>query len=185
MFVRAIVGLAFHPKAPGTLFNIGSTEEISILALAERIRDLASSRSEIQFVPYSEAYAPGFEDMVRRVPHTARVAALLGWRPEYNPETARGRCDSCESCAATRGLAHSGQRLFESVFRAPPEKRGYSCSVGHPPDDVLESGCVRLGIRHELNLGSTGRQVANALCGSRIDISSVLPILKSVPGAFG
>jgi UDP-glucose 4-epimerase len=82
--VRALVGLAFHPDAPGTVFNVGATEETTILALAEKTKAIAGSRSEIRLVPYSEAYAPGFEDMQRRVPSTARIERLLAWKPEYS-----------------------------------------------------------------------------------------------------
>ncbi|HXT16812.1 MAG TPA: NAD-dependent epimerase/dehydratase family protein [Gemmatimonadaceae bacterium] len=80
--VDAIQLLAEHPAAPGQVFNVGNPyEEISILELAERIRALTGSGSEITFVPYAKAYAPGFEDMDRRVPNIARLEALAGWRP--------------------------------------------------------------------------------------------------------
>ncbi len=79
--VQAIVGLAHHPAALGRVFNVGSEEEISILELAKRIKALTNSKSEIKHVPYAEAYAPGFEDMARRVPDISRVRALLGWSP--------------------------------------------------------------------------------------------------------
>ncbi len=79
--VQAIVGLAHHPAALGRVFNVGSEEEVSILELAKRIRALTNSKSEIKHVPYAEAYAPGFEDMARRVPDISRVRALLGWNP--------------------------------------------------------------------------------------------------------
>ena len=79
--VQAIVGLAHHPDAIGKVFNIGSEEEITILDLAKRIKAMTGSRSEIVHVPYAEAYAPGFEDMARRVPDISRVRELLGWRP--------------------------------------------------------------------------------------------------------
>ena len=81
--VRAIVGLADHPDAPGRVFNVGSTEEVTIRELAERIKQMTGSSSEIVLVPYSTAYRePGYEDMERRKPDTRRVAALLGWQPE-------------------------------------------------------------------------------------------------------
>jgi UDP-glucose 4-epimerase len=80
--VRAIVGLAGHPDTPGRTFNIGGHEEVTIRELAERIKALVDSSSEITYIPYTKAYASGFEDMERRVPSTERINALLGWRPE-------------------------------------------------------------------------------------------------------
>lgn len=79
--VEGLVGLIAHPGAVGRVFNLGATEEITILELAERIRQLTGSRSEIVFVPYERAYAPGFEDMRRRVPDIRRVRELIGWQP--------------------------------------------------------------------------------------------------------
>lgn len=79
--VRALLGLAVSENAVGRVYNVGSDEEISIRELAERIRELVDSPSEIVYVPYAEAYATGFEDMQRRVPDTTRIRELLGWRP--------------------------------------------------------------------------------------------------------
>lgn len=79
--VGAILGLAEHPKAYGKVYNIGSAEEISIRDLAERIRKVTHSSSTLRYVPYSEAYKPGFEDMQRRVPNTQRLQELIGWKP--------------------------------------------------------------------------------------------------------
>lgn len=79
--VRAIVGLLGCPAACGQVFNIGSTEEISILRLAERVIALSQSRSEIQFIPYERAYEPGFEDMNRRVPDVSKIEQFIGWKP--------------------------------------------------------------------------------------------------------
>jgi UDP-glucose 4-epimerase len=79
--VQALVGLATHPAAQGQLFNIGATQETTILELAERIRDMTDSPSTIEMIPYSEAYAPGFEDMRRRVPSIDRIHDLIGWQP--------------------------------------------------------------------------------------------------------
>lgn len=80
--VRAIIGLALHPDSPGRLYNIGSTEEITIRELAERVKMVTGSMSEIVTIPYSEAYAKGFEDMQRRVPDISRIHRLLDWQPE-------------------------------------------------------------------------------------------------------
>ena len=78
--VPAILGLAGHSDAPGRVYNIGGTEEVSIQELAERVVEMTGSDSQITKVPYSEAYAPGFEDMERRVPDTERIHELLGWK---------------------------------------------------------------------------------------------------------
>ncbi len=79
--VRAIVDLSQHPKTPGQVYNIGSTEEVSIRELAERVKMMTKSNSSLTYVPYTEAYAPGFEDMQRRVPNTSRIHTLLDWQP--------------------------------------------------------------------------------------------------------
>lgn len=82
--IKGVVGLAEHPQAIGQVFNIGNTQEVTILDLAERVIALTNSRSEIQFVPYDKAYAPGFEDMQRRVPAIDKIANLIGYRPEHS-----------------------------------------------------------------------------------------------------
>lgn len=80
--VTALVKLMDTPEAVGHVFNIGSTQEISILQLAEKIKDMTASPSEIVFVPYTEAYEEGFEDMPRRVPSVEKLDALIGYKPQ-------------------------------------------------------------------------------------------------------
>jgi UDP-glucose 4-epimerase len=77
--VRAMVELLQRDDLFGEVLNIGSTEEISMLDLAERVKQATGSDSEIVLVPYSEAYGEGFEDMPRRVPDTGKIQAALGW----------------------------------------------------------------------------------------------------------
>jgi UDP-glucose 4-epimerase len=72
-----------HPAAVGQVFNIGSTEEVTIGELAEMVKMLTDSRSEIALVPYDEAYEAGFEDMPRRVPDLTKIGALIGYRPAH------------------------------------------------------------------------------------------------------
>ena len=79
--VRAVVALSAEPRATGEIFNVGSNEEITILDLARRILARSGSRSEIKLIPYDQAYAPGFEDMLRRVPDIRKVKAMIGWQP--------------------------------------------------------------------------------------------------------
>lgn len=91
--VRAVCGLAETPAAIGQVVNIGSTSEVTILALAKRVLELveathpgslAQMRADerITFVPYDQAYQTGFEDMRRRIPDVTRIHRLLGWEPE-------------------------------------------------------------------------------------------------------
>jgi len=78
----AVVKLMDHPSATGQIFNIGTIEEIAIRNLAERIITLSNSASEIQYIPYDQAYAPGFEDMQRRVPSLEKINRLIGYEPQ-------------------------------------------------------------------------------------------------------
>ena len=79
--VRALAALPNQPRAVGQVYNIGSTEEVSIIELARRVKELTESRSELRLVPYDQAYAKGFEDMRRRVPSIDKIYQLMGWRP--------------------------------------------------------------------------------------------------------
>jgi UDP-glucose 4-epimerase len=79
--VDALARMLHRPEAHGRVFNIGNDEEVSILALAERVRDRTGSRSPIRQVPYSEAYTAGFEDMTRRVPDLSRIRKLIDYQP--------------------------------------------------------------------------------------------------------
>jgi UDP-glucose 4-epimerase len=80
--VGALLKLVREPRAVGQVINIGNTEEVSILQLAERIRQLSGSDSSIKLIPYDEAYESGFEDMPRRVPSLERVQGLIGYTPK-------------------------------------------------------------------------------------------------------
>jgi UDP-glucose 4-epimerase len=80
--VRAIIGLVNEPAAEGEIINVGTDEEVTIEDLAHQIKAMAGSSSEIVHVPYDEAYAPGFEDMQRRVPDISKIRRVTGWQPE-------------------------------------------------------------------------------------------------------
>ncbi len=79
--VRATVALALAPAAVGEVFNVGTGHEITIGALAERVRTLVGSASPIRAVPYEEAYQPGFEDLRRRVPDVRKIRDAIGFEP--------------------------------------------------------------------------------------------------------
>ena len=79
--VRGGVALADCPEAVGQVYNIGSTEEVTIEQLAQRVLALSGSQSELVYIPYGEAYEEGFEDMLRRVPDIRKINAAVGWEP--------------------------------------------------------------------------------------------------------
>jgi UDP-glucose 4-epimerase len=84
--VDALVGIAFSKDTIGRAINIGNSTEISILRLAEFIKQRLKSRSEIVFLDYQEAYGNGFEDMQRRVPDISLIKQLIGWEPQLSLE---------------------------------------------------------------------------------------------------
>ena len=79
--VESLVRLMNAPSAFGEVFNVGNDQEISIEALAQRVKAVTASASTIQKVPYKEVYGAGFEDMVRRVPDVRKLERFIGYRP--------------------------------------------------------------------------------------------------------
>lgn len=95
--IHGIRLLMDNEKAVGQVFNIGSTQEITIRQLAERIINLSKSRSEIIHIPYEQAYAPGFEDMRRRVPSIEKLYQLTGFQPKYSLDESLTRIIASET----------------------------------------------------------------------------------------
>jgi UDP-glucose 4-epimerase len=82
--VDALLKLAGEPRAIGEVFNIGSTGEVTIRDLAQRVKEMTDSASPIHYVPYDEAYEAGFEDMPRRVPDISKLRDLIGYEPKLD-----------------------------------------------------------------------------------------------------
>lgn len=82
--VRALAGLMQTDTTWGNVYNLGNPEEISILDLARKVRELTGSKSEIVHMSYDQAYEVGFEDMTRRVPGIEKVGDAIGWKPQYD-----------------------------------------------------------------------------------------------------
>jgi UDP-glucose 4-epimerase len=80
--VEGLIRLMDSPAAVGEVVNVGNTEEISIEDLARTVKLRTESASEIVYVPYDQAYEPGFEDMMRRVPCVDKLHAITGFRPQ-------------------------------------------------------------------------------------------------------
>ena len=82
--VQALIKLVDAGSCFGQVFNVGSTEEISIQTLAEQIIEQTGSDSQLRLIPYSEAYGEGFEDMRRRIPSLSRIHKAIGWSPSHS-----------------------------------------------------------------------------------------------------
>ena len=80
--VEALVRLMDSPRSVGEVVNVGNTEEVTIEQLARLVKQRTNSTSEIVYVPYDQAYEPGFEDMMRRVPCIDKLFSLTGFRPQ-------------------------------------------------------------------------------------------------------
>ncbi|MBI3097378.1 MAG: GDP-mannose 4,6-dehydratase [Planctomycetes bacterium] len=99
--VGALVRLAAEPKAVGEVFNIGNDQEITIQALAERVRDKVDPKVKIEHVPYARAYVEGFEDMPRRVPDLSKIHRLIGYRPTHDINSILDRIIAAQRTATT------------------------------------------------------------------------------------
>jgi nucleoside-diphosphate-sugar epimerase len=82
--VRAVVDLMDEPDAAGEIFNIGSAERVRIIDLAHRVLELTGSDSKLVFVPHSEVYGLGIEDVLHREPSIDKIRDAIGWRPSLD-----------------------------------------------------------------------------------------------------
>jgi UDP-glucose 4-epimerase len=82
--VEALIGLMAEPQAVGQVINVGGCEEVSIKDLALLVKEMTGSHSEIEHIPYENAYGPGFEDMQRRCPDISKVRKLVGFEPKID-----------------------------------------------------------------------------------------------------
>jgi UDP-glucose 4-epimerase len=98
--VSGLVKLATSAAAPGEVFNIGNHEEISMMALAQKVKTMTGSSSPIVLVPYDEAYEAGFEDMPRRVPDLRKIHAAVGYAPTVGLDEILARVIAHEQATA-------------------------------------------------------------------------------------
>ncbi len=116
--VEAILRLVSTPAAIGEVVNIGNDEEISIDGLAHRVKQQAKSSSPIEFVPYDQAYEPGFEDMPRRVPCLDKLVKLTGFRPATPLTKIIDRVIEHETARRSAGSSGSHEDVRETAARA-------------------------------------------------------------------
>lgn len=105
--VRGAILLSESRAAEGEIFNLGTDEEVTVAALAERIRRVCNSSSRIEFIPYEQVYGPSFEDMRRRVPDLKKIGLAVGFRAEVSLD-----------------------QLLELTVRDTCERLGVPCPVG-------------------------------------------------------
>ena len=84
--VGAITKLMDEPSAEGEIFNVGNNKEVTINELAQKVKEMTDSDSEIEHIPYEKAYGPGFEDMKKRCPNIKKINKLIGFKPSYDLE---------------------------------------------------------------------------------------------------
>jgi UDP-glucose 4-epimerase len=106
--VGALMKLMDNEKSVGQVFNIGSDQEISIINLANKVKQMTGSQSEVVLVPYDEAYEEGFEDMPRRIPDISKVSQHVGFKPTVD----------LEGILTSVIAFHSGQQSQERKFGA-------------------------------------------------------------------
>jgi len=82
--VGAFIKLMNTPKCVGEIFNIGTTESISIEDLAKKVKEICDSKSRIEYMSYEEAFEEGFEDMMNRMPCLDKAKEYIGYEPKYN-----------------------------------------------------------------------------------------------------
>ncbi len=85
--VRALAGLMDAREISGEIFNVGSSERVRILDLAERVKQATDSNSEISYVPYDQVYGQGIEDTLHREPATGKIREAIGWSPQRDLDT--------------------------------------------------------------------------------------------------
>jgi UDP-glucose 4-epimerase len=79
--IEALLALVATDKTINEVYNVGGNGEITIKKLAETIIKQTNSKSTIEYIPYEKAYAPGFEDMQRRVPDISKIKEAIKWQP--------------------------------------------------------------------------------------------------------
>ena len=85
--VRAVISLSETDSTIGEYFNVGGVGEITVKELATKVIERTNSKSAIKYIPYTEAYPAGFEDMQRRVPDITKIKKTINWQPTHTLES--------------------------------------------------------------------------------------------------
>jgi len=82
--IRAVYGLMSAADVSGEIFNVGSADRLKIVELAQRVLALTGSKSELEFIPHSEVYGLGIEDVLHREPSIEKINKAIGWKPTFD-----------------------------------------------------------------------------------------------------
>jgi len=82
--VEAFIKLMNSPECAGEIFNVGTTESISIKALAQKVKTMCNSKSRIEYMSYEDAFEEGFEDMMNRMPDLSKIKQYIGYEPKFS-----------------------------------------------------------------------------------------------------
>jgi UDP-glucose 4-epimerase len=136
--VPALVRLIETPTAYGQAVNLGGAEEISIIDLARRVIEVLGSASSVELVPYEEAYAPGYEDMRRRVPDNRLARELIGFEPSARLDDV---IRTVAAAASESGTAHEQTMAIArpSLGAQPPTRPAHSAATSHQTAAVVTS----------------------------------------------
>ena len=127
-------------RSIGEVANVGNTEEITIEGLAWRVNERTSSSSPIEYVPYDQAYEPGFEDMMRRVPSIDKLYALTGFRPQTSLNKIIDRVSSYFHQKAQDAYVQRGHEDKCRLTRPHHQPRPGSCCQSIPPQSASSVG---------------------------------------------
>ena len=164
--VRALADLMERDDLYGEVFNIGSTEEVTIRELAERVRSLSDSESEIVTIPYAEAYQEGFEDMYRRVPDIAKLERAIGWQHTHDLDKILGDVIASTRKAPTlspvgtsapaerREMTHGGRR----PTRSGSDRRQRVTVISHERRSDIDRRQMAMAVSQERRSGQSDRR---------------------------
>lgn len=131
--VEGLIRLPTVSDAIGKVVNLGSQEEVSMMELANRVRGICDSPSEIRLVPYEEAYGAGFDDMPRRVPDLTRAQQYLGWNPKHSlTEIIQSVIEYLRSSGSASAMASHERWSVARCPGSPPVSLG-GCRAGSVP----------------------------------------------------
>ncbi len=116
--IEAILRLVTTSKAVGEVVNVGSDQEVTIEGLAHRVKEAARSSSSVEFVPYDQAYEPGFEDMPRRVPALGKLERLTGFRPAIQLDAIVDRVIDYQTTKRPVEKSRHQEQATDSLVRA-------------------------------------------------------------------